>query len=101
KVVGITLTLTNPTKDDNFGAFSSCEAGIASNTKPEYKVFASLPSNADAYAASLVIPVSDIDLKDYFSSTVLIYKVTGTSRRATTTTLKGKAKIQFDIEAGL
>jgi hypothetical protein len=101
KVKSITLTLTNATQNDNFGALSACEAGLASNTKPDYAVFAGLTSNPETYATTLDIPVKDVDLKGYFSSTVLYYKLTGTTRRATTTTLTGKATIKFDIEAGL
>ena len=101
KVKSITLTLTNATQNDNFGALSACEAGLASNTKPDYAIFAGLTSNPDAYATTLDIPVKDVDLKGYFSSTVLYYKLTGTTRRTTTTTLTGKATIKFDIEAGL
>jgi len=101
KVKSITLTLSNATQADNFGAFSACEAGLASNTKPDYTTFAALTSNPETYATTLDIPVKDVDLKDYFSSTVLIYKLSGTSRRATTTTLNGTATIKFDIEAGL
>jgi hypothetical protein len=101
KVKSITLTLSNATQSDNFGALSACEAGLASNTIPDYVVFAALTSNPDVYATTLDIPVKDVDLKDYFGSTVLYYKLTGTARRATTTTLNGKATIKFDIEAGL
>jgi len=101
KVKSITLTLSNATQTDNFGALSACEAGIASNNKPDYVVFAGLTSNPDTYATTLDIPVKDVDLKDYFGSTVLYYKLSGTTRRATTTTLTGKATIKFDIEAGL
>ena len=101
KVKSITLTLSNATQDDNFGAFSACEAGLASNAKPEYTTFAALTANPDTYATTLSIPVNDVDLKDYFGSTVFYYKLTGTARRATTTTLNGTATIKFDIEAGL
>jgi hypothetical protein len=101
KVKSITLTLSNATQEDNFGVLSACEAGISSNTKPDYVVFAGLTSNPSTYATTLNIPVKDVDLKDYFNSTVLYYKLTGTTRRATTTTLNGKATIKFDIEAGL
>jgi hypothetical protein len=101
KVKSITLTLSNATQADNFGSFSACEAGLASNTKPDYATFAALTSNPDTYATTLSIPVNDVDLKDYFGSTVLYYRLTGTARRATTTTLNGTATIKFDIEAGL
>ncbi|OQP58266.1 hypothetical protein A3860_08070 [Niastella vici] len=101
KVKSITLTLSNATQADNFGALSACEASIASNNKPDYVVFAGLTSNPETYATTLDIPVKDVDLKDYFGSTVLYYKLSGTTRRATTTTLTGKATIKFDIEAGL
>lgn len=101
KVKSITLTLSNATQSDNFGAISACEAGLASNAIPSYTVFAALTSNADAYATTLTIPVKDVDLKEYFGSTVFYYRLSGTMRRATTTTLNGTATIQFDIEAGL
>jgi hypothetical protein len=45
--------------------------------------------------------VNDVDLKDYFGSTIFYYKLTGTARRATTSTLTGTATVKFDIEAGL
>ena len=101
KVKSITLTLTNATQADNFGAFSACEAGLASNTKPDYTTFAALTSNPDTYATTLDITPKDVDLKDYFTSTVLFYKLSGTARRATTAPLNGTATIKFDIEAGL
>ncbi|THU39286.1 hypothetical protein FAM09_12295 [Niastella caeni] len=101
KVKSITLQLNNATQNDNWGALSACEAGLASNNIPSYTVFAGLTSNPDAYATTLNIPVKDVDLKNYFNSTVLYYKVSGTTRRATTTTLTGTATIVFDIEAGL
>ena len=101
KVKSITLTLSNATQNDNFGAISACEAGLASNSIPSYTVFAGLTSNPDAYATTLSIPVKDVDLKDYFNSTTFYYRLSGTMRRATTTTLNGTATIQFDVEAGL
>lgn len=104
KVKSITLNLTNATQADNWGAFSSAEAGFASNaTSPvSYITFASKSSNPDAYAEVLDLPVnSDVDLKDHFGATVFYYKVAATARRATTTTLEGSATIKFDIEAGL
>jgi hypothetical protein len=101
KIKSITLALSNATQADNFGAFSSCEAGLASNAKPDYTTFASLTANPDTYAATLSIPVNDVDLKDYFGSTIFYYKLTGTARRATTSTLTGTATVKFDIEAGL
>jgi len=101
KIKSISLTLTNATQADNFAVISACEAGVTSNTQPQYTVFAALTSNADTYATTLDIPVKDIDLKDYFSSTAIYYKLSGTTRRATTTTLQGKATIKFDIVAGL
>lgn len=101
KVKSITLTLSNATQNDNFGALSACEAGLASNSISSYTAFAALTSNPDAYATTLTIPVKDVDLKDYFNSTIFYYRLTGTTRRATTTKLNGTATIQFDIEAGL
>lgn len=101
KVKSITLTLSNATQSDNFGAFSACEAGLATNTNQTYTVFAGLTSNPDTYATTLDIPVKDVELKDYFGATVFYYNLSGTARRATTTTLQGKATIQFSIDTKL
>ena len=101
KVKSVSITVTNPTSTDHFGVLSACEVGLASNAIPTYTTFAALTSNPDAYATTLTIPANDVDLKDYFGSTVLYYRLSGTTRRATTTTLQCKATIQFDIEAGL
>lgn len=101
KVKSVTLNLSNATQADNFGAFSAFEAGLASNIKPDYTQVAAVSSNPDTYAATLSIPVKDVELKDYLGSTVLYYKFSGTLRRATTAQLSGTATIVFDIQAGL
>jgi len=101
KVKSITLNLSNATQSDNFGAFSACEAGLATNTNQTYTVFAALTSNPDAYATTLSIPVKDVELKDYFGATVFYYNLSGTLRRATTTTLQGTAVIEFSIDTKL
>ncbi|WP_207513970.1 hypothetical protein [Longitalea luteola] len=102
KIQSVNLTFTNATQNDHFGAFSACELGLASSSKPEYTVVAALTSNPETYSTSLDIPVNaNVDLKDYFRSSVYYFKFSGTTRRATTTTLQGKATIKFDVEAGL
>jgi hypothetical protein len=101
KIKSVSLTLTNASGTDNFGAFSACEVGLSSSAKPDYTVIAGLTNNADANQTSLDIPVNNVELKDYFSSTSFTYKLSATTRRATTTTLQGKATIKFDVTAGL
>jgi hypothetical protein len=102
KIKSITLNLTNATQADNFAVVSACEAGITSNNNSTYKAFASLTSNPDTYATTLDIPVNpDVDLKDYFNATAIYYKLSGTTRRATSTTLTGKATVKFDLQVGL
>jgi hypothetical protein len=101
KIKSVVLNLTNSTQTDNFGAFSSCEVGLSSNAIPEYKVVAGLASNPDQTAATLDIPVNSVELKDYFNSSAFYFKLSATTRRATTTTLQGKATIKFDVTAGL
>jgi hypothetical protein len=95
------LNLTKSTQEDNWGAFTSFEAGFAS-TPNNYITFASKTGNPDTYATSLDLPVnSDVDLKDHFGSSIFYYNLKATARRATTTTLEGTATIKFDVEAGL
>lgn len=102
KIKSITLTLTNATQADNFAVVSACEAGLTSNNNTTYKAFATLTNNPDAFATTLDIPVNpDVDLKDYFNATAFYYQVSGTTRRATSTTLQGKATVKFDISVGL
>lgn len=101
KITGCKLVLLNSTANDHFGAFSAFEVNLASNTNTNYHKIAGISSNPDAAAVTLDLPVSDTDLKDYFNSTSLNYQVSGTVRRATTTTLNCKATLTFDIEAGL
>jgi hypothetical protein len=101
KITGCKLVLLNSTANDHFGAFSALEVSLASNTNTNFKSIAAISSNPDAVAATLNIPVSDTDLKDYFNSTSLSYIISGTVRRATTTTLNCKATLSFDIQAGL
>lgn len=102
KIQSVNLTLTNATEADNFASFSACEVGLASNSNPEYTVVAGLTSNPDQYATSLDIPVNNnVDLKEYFKATAFYFKFSGTTRRATSKTLEGKATIKFDVKAGL
>jgi hypothetical protein len=102
KIKSVSLTLTNATATDNFGSFSACEIGLSSSAKPEYTVVAGIASNADANVNPLEIPVTqDLELKDYFNSTSFTYRLSATARRATTTELKGRATIKFDVVAGL
>jgi len=101
KIKSVVLTLTNASGSDNFGAFSACEVGLSSSAKPDYTVIAGLTNNPDANQTSLDITVNNVELKDYFNSTYFTYKLSATTRRATTTTLQGKATIKFGVTAGL
>jgi len=101
KIKSISLAFSNTTATDHIGSFSACEVSLASSAKPDYTVIAGTTSIADANVASFDIPVKDVDLKEYFNSTSFTYKLSATVRRATTTELKGKATIKFDIVAGL
>ncbi|MFL5743069.1 MAG: hypothetical protein ACJ751_00275 [Niastella sp.] len=101
KIKSVVLNLTNAGGPDNLGAFSACEVGLSSSAKPDYTVIAGIANNPDQNQVTLDIPVNNIELKDYFSSTSFTYKLSATTRRATTTTLTGKATIKFDVTAGL
>jgi len=101
KIKSVSLALTNASGTDNFGAFSACEVGLSSSSKPDYTVIAGIASNPDNNQTTLDIPVNNIELKDYFGSISYTYKLSATARRATTTTLTGKATIKFDVTAGL
>ena len=101
KIKSVSLTLTNASGTDNFGAFSACEVGLSSSAKPDYTVIAGIASNPDANQITLDIPVNDIELKEYFNSTSFTYKLSATTRRTTANTLQGKATIKFDVTAGL
>jgi hypothetical protein len=100
KIKSVSLALTNATQANNFAAFSACEVGLSSSSKPEYTIVAGQPSNPDQYATTIDIPVKDLELKDYFNSTSFTYKLSATTRRATTITLTGKATIKFDVTVG-
>ncbi|SEO84340.1 hypothetical protein [Niastella yeongjuensis] len=101
KIKSVTLTLTSSTASDNLGAFSAAEVGLSSSAKPDFTAIAGLTSIPDANQTTLEIPVNSVELKDYFSSTSFTYKLTATTRRATSTTMTGKATIKFDVTAGL
>jgi|SRR5581483_5104794 len=100
KITSCTITAQNATNTDNFANLSACQFSLAGSSNT-YTTIASVASNPDTYAATLTIPVSDVELKDYFTSTLLKYQLSGTVRRATTTTLNCTATVKFNIEAGL
>lgn len=102
KIQSMVLTVENFTTEDHFGALTSCSAGLASELKPDFINVAELTNNPETYATSLSLPVkADTELKDYFASKKFTYRVTATSRRATTTTLNCKATIKLKAEIGL
>jgi hypothetical protein len=100
KIKSCSLVALNATSSDHFGDLSACQVSLASDGSSYVKV-AELTSNPDAFASSLELPVNDVELKDYFNTTVLKYQLSGTVRKATTTTLNCTATVKFDIEAGL
>jgi hypothetical protein len=101
KVKSCQLVVLNSTANDHFGVLSTCKAELASNGNSTWTTMAELASNPDATATTLDLPVnSDVELKDYFKATTLSYKISGTTRRATTTALICKAIVKFDAEVG-
>lgn len=100
KIKSCDLVVLNATTNDHFGDISACQVSLASNNSPFTKI-AELSSNPEAYATTLSIPINDVELKDYFNTTLLRYQLSGTMRKATTTTLNCKATLKFNIEAGL
>jgi hypothetical protein len=100
KIKSCDLVALNATSNDHFGDLSACQVSLASATGA-FTTIAQLSSNPDSYATTLSIPVNDVELKDYFNTTVLKYQLSGTIRKATTTTLNCTATLKFDIEAGL
>jgi hypothetical protein len=101
KVTACTITTSNATTADHFGDLSACQVAIASGSASTFTKVAEITSNPDTYATTLTIPVSDVELKDYFTTSLLKYQLSGTVRKATTTTLNCTATIKFEIEAGL
>lgn len=100
KVKSCTIVAQNASDENNFGNLSACEASLAADSGP-YVKFAEITSNPETFSSSLNIPVSDVELKDYFYTNVLKYQLSGTVRKATTATLHCTATVKFDIEAGL
>lgn len=101
KMKSCTLVLLNAEGNNNFGALSAAKAELSSNSNSTLVTIAELSSNPDVAATSLTLPVTTTELKGYFQGTNFTYRLTGTTRRATTKTLECRATIQFDVEAGL
>lgn len=102
KIESCTITVLNATTEDHFGVLTDCSAAVASNVSPNWLTFAAVTGNPDTYATSLALPVkSDVELKDYFNATRFSYRISATSRRATTTELNCKATIKFKAEVSL
>ena len=102
KVKTCTIVLLNGDGTNNFGALSAAKAEMSSSSNSTMVTIAELSSNPDATANSLNLPVNgNTELKGYFKGNTFTYRVSGTTRRATTKALECRATIQFDVEAGL
>jgi hypothetical protein len=99
KIKSCDLVVLNATTSDHFGDISACQVSLAANNT--FAKIADLTSNPEAYATTLSIPINDVELKDYFNTSVLQYQLSGTIRKATSTTLNCTATLKFNIEAGL
>jgi hypothetical protein len=102
KLEGLKITASNTTAEDNFGVLSACTAKLSADVNSNLITIGELNNNPDAAASTLTIPVNkDQELKDYFSGKSFSYILSGTARRATTTTLHCKGTIDLNIEVGL
>lgn len=102
KITGVRVEASNTEENgDHFGALQSAKAQLSSNTNATLVTIAELANNPETYAASLILPVKDVELKDYFKATNFTYIFSGYVRTATTTTLHCKAYIKFDGKLSL
>lgn len=101
KVKSCVITLGNSTDLDNFGALKSCKAELSSNGG-DWITFAEIANNPDAVSNTLTLPInSNVELKSYFTQNSFSYRISASSRRATSTVLNATAKIKFNLEVGL
>lgn len=102
KITGVRVEASNTEEGgDSFGSLASAKAQLSSNNISTLTTIAELTDNPDAYAASLVIPVKDVELKDYFKATTFNYVFSGNVRTSLKTTLHCKAYIKFDGKLSL
>ncbi len=100
KIKSCTIQLLNASGDDHFGALSAYKVELGSNGN--WTIVAEQANNPDAASSTLTVPVNSAeDFKPYFIGSSFAYKLSGTTRRATTQTLACKATIVFDVKAGL
>lgn len=97
KITSVRVEASNTEENgDHFGALQSAKAQLSSNNIAELVTVAELTNNPETYQASLVIPVKDVELKDYFKATNFTYIFSGYVRTSLITTLHCKAYIKFD-----
>lgn len=102
KLESLKITTTNATANDHFGVLSACTAKLSSDVNTNWITIGEITNNADAAASTLNIPVNkDQEMKDYFTGKTFSYILSGTARRATTTTLHCKATLDVNMEVGL
>lgn len=101
KIKSCEIKLSNASAEDQFGVLSDCAAQIKSGTNDTWATFAQVSGNPDTFAETINLNVNaDLDLKSYFSAASISYKITGTTRRATSTVLQAKAYIKYDMVVG-
>lgn len=102
KLKSLKITTTNSTETDHFGVLSACTAKLSSDVNSTWITIGEVTNNPDAVANTLNIPVNtEQELKDYFSGKSFSYILSGTARRATSTTLHCKATLEVNLEVGL
>jgi hypothetical protein len=102
KITGVRVEASNTEENgDHFGALQSAKAELSSNNNSTLVTIAEITNNPETYAASLVLPVKDVELKDYFKATSFTYKLSAYVRTSLKTTLHCKAYIKFDGKLSL
>lgn len=102
KIISVKVETSNAEQGgDHLGALSAAKAQLSSSGNSTLVTIAELTDNPATFAASLTLPVKDVELKDYFKDSNFTYVLSGTVRTATTTTLRCKAIIKFDASLSL
>jgi hypothetical protein len=96
KLTSCTITITNPTTENNFANFQSCAASFSSNTDSNpYTI--NIADNPDTYAATLSLPAdTSVQLSGYLGNQ-FNYSVSGSLRRPITDTVKCTINYAFNI----
>ncbi len=100
KIKSCTIEVLNASGDNHLGALSAYKVEMGGSGN--WTIIAEQANNPEAPASTLQVPVNTTqELKPYFTGSSFAYKLSGTTRRATTETLACKATIVFDVKAGL